>query len=48
MRIELHPSEGGADAAAFTGELADALTRAYTATVTTNGRVTVVDGPDCL
>jgi hypothetical protein len=48
MRIEIHPGEGGDDAAAFTSELASSIGKSFGATVSTAGRVTVVDGPDCL
>lgn len=47
-RIEIHAGEGGADAALFASELADAVGRSFDATVTTVAGVIVVEGPACL
>jgi len=42
-RLEFHAGDGGADAALFASELADAVARHASAHVTTVGRVLTVD-----
>ena len=39
IRLEIHPGEGGADAEAFAGELADAIGKHAGASAVREGRV---------
>jgi protein subunit release factor A len=43
-RLEFHAGDGGADAHAFAGELADAVSKHSSRPVRAEGRVLVVDG----
>jgi len=43
IRLEIHPSEGGADAVAFAAELAQAVSKHSGAGVAAEGRVLVLD-----
>lgn len=45
MRIEIHPGEGGDDAATFALELGRALAKFSDGNVTREGRIVVVDAP---
>lgn len=48
MRLEIHPGEGGEDAAMFASELACAVSRHANAAITNEGRVAVLVVPDHL
>ena len=43
FRVEVHPAEGGADAAAFANELAAAVSKHTGGNVVLEGRVAVVE-----
>ena len=42
-RMEVHPGEGGKDAQAFAGELADAITSSFGGVQRTEGKVVVLE-----
>jgi len=48
LRLEIHPGEGGDDAATFAGELAAAVSRHAATPVVREGRVAVLMVPDHL
>lgn len=47
-KYEIHPGEGGADAAAFATQLGDTLAKSFNATAAQQGRIVAVESRDCL
>lgn len=48
FRYEIHPGEGGTDAAIFATELAQAICKSFDATAVQQGRIVALDTRHCL